>query len=371
MTLPASSLPRTSRRAAWAVSALLLGAGTAAFTPPVRSLLVPGTTYTFSISTSESDESFSAAGKTLTRQVGKAQIAGDKARIDFAEVKGASPSPMMGKDGYVLLHEGGKVMYMVDPKKKEYLKMDVKELGSMFSSISNMAGGMMKIDVKDVSSSVRKVGAGETILGYPTEMWEIKQAYTMSVKAFGFGSTTKNEGTTTIWSAPSLRPDELMNPFLDMGRNIASMFEGNAEWEKMMAGPSNELPKAAALKMVGHQKSTSDKGKTQYSITNMEVTDWTKGDVPAANLELPKGYRMVELPNMAALSDSMKASGLDTLDLKASMKNAGYSDEDIAEAIKQAAVDGAKDQAKIEAREAGKNAVKAGIGGLLKRKKPF
>ncbi len=357
------------RKLGWSAATLALAGTTVAFTPPVRALLVPGTTYEFTMTTSESDESFAAAGKTMTQSVGKVQIAGDRARIEFAEVKG--PSPMMGKDGYVLMHEGGNVLYMVSPKEKQYMRMDAKAMGSMFSSLSSMTGGMMKIDVKDASMSVKKIGAGETLLGYATEQWQIDQAYTMSISSFGFGTTTKNESQTTLWMAPQLKASELMNPFLDMARNFSSMFEGNDEWKKVVDGPMDQLPNAAALKMRSNATTTTDKGKTQYSISTMEVTNWTKGDVAADQLELPKGYKAVEMPNMAALSDSMKAAGMDTLDLRAAMKDAGFSDEDIAEALKQAAIDGAKDQAKIEAREAGKNAVKRGIGGLLRRRPPM
>lgn len=356
------------RKVGWSLATLALAATTVAFSPPIRALLVPGTTYEFTMSTSESDESFAAAGKTMTKALGKVQIAGDKARIEFAEVKG--PSPMMGKEGYMLMHDGGKLLYLVSPKEKQYMKMDTKGLGSMFSSLSSMTGGLMKIDVKDASMSVKKIGAGETMLGYATEQWQIEQAYTMSISTFGFGTTTRNESQTTLWMAPSLKASELMNPFLDMSRNLASMFEGDDDWNKVVSGPANELPNAAALKMRSTAKTIADKGKTEYSISTMEVTNWTKGDVPAAQLELPSGYKAIEMPNMAALSDSLKAAGLDTLDLRAKMKEAGFEDEDIAAALKQAAVDGAKDQAKIEAREAGKNAVKKGIGGLLRRRPP-
>ncbi len=359
----------TRRRVAWATAALVLGAGTMAFTPPIRAVFAPGTTYTFAMTTAESDASFAQAGKTLTRSVGKVQVAGDRARIDFTEMKG--PSPMMGNNGYILMHDGGKVMYMVDTKKKEYLKMEPEALGSMMSSMSNMAGGMMKIDVKDASLSINKLGAGEALLGNATEKYEILQKYTMTIKTFGFGTTTTNDSKTTIWVAPGISTSELMNPFLDMARNFGSMFSGNEEWEKMVTEPAKQMPKAAALKMESQATNTNEKGKAQYSLSTMEVTNWTKGDVPAKELELPSGYKMVELPNMAALADSMKASGIDTLDLKASMKNAGYSDEDIAQAIKQAAVEGATQQAKEEARNAGRDAVKAGIGGLFRRKKPF
>lgn len=362
----APAAPR--RRAAWVAAVLAMGVGSAAFTSSVRTSVVPGLTYEFLISTSESDESFATAGKTLTKSIGKVQMAGDKARIDFSEVKG--PSPVMGKEGYMLVHENGNVMYMVDTKEKQYMKMDVKALGSMFSSLSSMTGGLMKIEVKDASMSVKKLGAGETILGYATEKWEIAQAYTMTMKTFGFGSTSRSESTTTLWLAPQMKTADLMNPMLDMSRNMASMFEGNAEWQKVVSGPMDELPKVASLKMRSTTKTTADKGKAQYSVSEMQVTNWNKGDVPAAALELPSGYKAVEMPNIAALSDSMKAAGIDTLDMKAAMKQAGYKDEDIAAAIKQAAVDGAKDQAKAEARQAGADAVKAGVRGLLRRRPP-
>lgn len=356
------------RRIAWVAGAFVLAAGTTAFTPAVRALLVPGMTYSFKMSTAESDESYSAAGKVLTQSVGKVQVAGDRGRIDFAEVKG--PSPVMGKDGYILVHDGGATMYMVDTKQKQYTKIDAKALGGMFSSLTSMTGGLMKIEVKNPSMSVRKLGAGESIIGYATEKWELKQAYTMSVKTFGFGTTTTNESTTTMWMAPDLKAADLMNPFMDMARNLGGMFEGNKEWEEIVNGPARELPQTAALKVHSQQKTTDEKGKAQYSLSTMEVTEWTRGDVSASALEIPAGYKAIEMPNMAALSDSMKAAGMDTLDIKAAMKQAGYKDEDIAEALKEAAKQGAMDQAKDEARNAGRDAVKKGIGGLLRRR-PF
>lgn len=358
-----------ARRAVWAVASLAMGVGTVAFTPAIRTALVPGLTYQFDMTTSESDESFAAAGKTLMKSVGTVRIAGDKARIDFAEVKGPS-TPMMSKDGYMLVHDGGNTLFMVDSKEKQYMKIDAKALGSMFSSLSSMSGGLMKIEVKDASMAVKKLGAGESIVGYATEQWQIGQAYTMTVKTFGFGSTSRTESNTTLWMAPQLKSSELMNPMIDMGRNMAAMFEGNAEWEKALNGPSKELPQVAVLKMRSTSKTTADKGKPQFSISDMEVTKWSKGDVAAADLELPKGYKAVDMPNMAALSDSMKAAGMDTVDMKAAMKQAGFKDEDIAEALKQAALDGAKDQAKQEAKDAGANAVKAGVRGLLRRRPP-
>jgi hypothetical protein len=353
------------RRIAWVAGAFALAAGTTAFTPSVRALLVPGQTYTFKMTGAESDESFAAAGKVLMSYVGRVQMAGDRARIDFSEVKG--PSPAMGKAGYVLMHDGGNTMYMVDTKEKQYMKIDAKALGGMVSSLSSMTGGLMKIEVTNPSMSVRKLGAGESIIGYATEKWEIKQAYTMTMKTFGFGSTPTDESTTTLWMAPQMKATELMNPFLDMAKTMGTMFEGNKEWEAVVMGPSRELPEAAVLKMESRSKSTTDKGKPQYSINSMEVTNWTKGDVNASTFELPSGFKAVEMPNIAAMTDSMKAAGVNPAELEEAMKKAGYKDEDIAEALKQAAKEGAMDEAKSEARRAGQDAVKAGVGRLLRR----
>jgi hypothetical protein len=367
MTISRSTLP-PRRRLAWGVAALAFVANTTAFAPPANVALVPGLTYTFKMSTAESDESFAAAGKVLTQSVGKVQIAGDKARMEFSEVRGASPT--MGKDGYIIMHDGGATMYMVDTREKQYTKIDGKALGGMFSSLTSMTGGLMKIEVKNPSMSVRKLGAGETIVGHATEKWEMKQAYTMSIKTFGFGSTTTEEQTSTLWMAPNLKAGELMNPFLDMARNMSSMFEGNKEWEQVVTGPSRELPEQAVLKMTSQSRSTPDKGKATYSLSTMEVTSWTKGDVPASAFEIPSGYKAIEMPNIAAMTDSMKAAGVDPAELEEAMKKAGYKDEDIAEALKEAAKQGAMDEAKAEARRAGQDAVRGAVRGLIRRRPP-
>jgi hypothetical protein len=357
--------PSPRRRLAWGSAALALVVGTSPFAPPVRHALVPGLVYTFTMRTAESDESFAAAGKVLTQSLGKVQLAGDRARIDFSEVRGASPT--MGKDGYIIMHDGGATMYMVDTKEKQYMKIDGKALGGMFSTLTSMTGGLMKIEVKNPSMSVRKLGAGETIVGHATEKWEMKQAYTMSIRTFGFGSTTTEEQTSTLWMAPSLKSSDLMNPFLDMARNISGLFEGNREWEAVVNGPSRELPAVAVLKMESQSRSTPDKGKPTYALSSMEVTSWTKGDVPASVFEIPSGYKAIEMPNIAAMTDSMRAAGVDPDELEAAMKKAGYKDEDIAQALKEAAKQGAMDEAKSEARRAGQDAVRGAVRGILRR----
>jgi len=365
---PALMRRRVARRVSWAAGVLALAVATTALTPAARALLVPGQSYTFTMTSAESNEGFSAAGKVLTSYVGKVQMAGDRARIDFSEVKGASPA--MGKDGYLLVHDGGATMYMVDTKEKQYMKIDAKALGGMMSSVSAMTGGFMKIEVTKPSMSVRKLGAGEPIAGYATEKWEVAQAYTMSMKTFGFGSTTTEENTATLWLAPQLKATELMNPFMDMARNVGAMFEGNTEWEQVVTGPSRELPEAAVLKMESRSKSTADKGKPQYATNTMEVTNWTRGDVNASALEVPAGFKAIELPNVAAMTDSMRAAGVDPSELEEAMRKAGYTDEDIIEALKEAAKQGALDEAKLEARRVGADAVRGAVRGLLRRRPP-
>jgi hypothetical protein len=349
----------------WGGAALALVVGTSAFAPPVRHVLVPGLTYTFTMSTAESDDSFAAAGKVLSQSLGTVQIAGDKARIDFREVRGASPT--MGKDGYLIMHDGGATTYMVDTKDKQYMKIDSRALGGMFSSLSSMTGGLMKIEVTNPTFSVRKLGAGETIAGHATERWEMQQSYTMSVRTFGFGTSTTEASTSTLWMAPGLTAGELMNPFLDMARNMSSLFEGNAEWEALVSGPNRQLPELAVLRMQSQSKSTPAKGKPTYAVSNMDVTSWITGDVPAAVFEIPSGYKAIEMPNIAAMTDSMKAAGVDPAELEEAMKKAGYKDEDIAQALKEAVKQGAMDEAKSEARRAGQDAVRGAVRGILRR----
>jgi hypothetical protein len=299
----------TRRVLPWLGSAALL-AGTTAFVVPPRLDVAPGIIYTFRTSTAESDESFSAARKVSTQATGKVQISGDKARIDFSDLKG--PSPAMGsKDGYVLMTDGGATMYMVDPKEKQYMKVDAKALGSMMSSLASMTGGIMKIEFKDPTVSVSKLGAGESMLGYDTEKWEIAQSYTMSMRVMGMGRTNRVESKTTLWMAPKLAPKEMMNPFIDMASNMGAMFEGFSNFEEVIAAPMRQLPTYGTLKSVSQTKTTQgDRGRPQYELSTMEVTEWTTGDVPAAVFELPSNYKLIEMPKMDEAEGNSGGGGL-------------------------------------------------------------
>jgi hypothetical protein len=301
---------RLMRRGASWLGAAAFVAGTTAFVTPPRLATVPGTIYTFRTTTAESDESFSAARKVVTQSTGKVQIAGDKARIDFSDLKG--PSPAMGsKEGYILLHDGGNTMYMVDPKEKQYMKVDAKALGSMMSSLASMTGGIMKIEFKDPSVTVNKLGAGEAILGYDTEKWEILQNYTMSMRVMGMGRTNRVESRTMLWMAPKLAPKDMMNPFTDMARNMSGMFEGFSNFEEVIAAPMRQLPTYGTLKSVSQSKTTQgDRGRPQYELSTMEVTEWTTADVPAAVFELPSNFKLIEMPKMDEAEGNSGGGGL-------------------------------------------------------------
>jgi hypothetical protein len=135
---------------------------------------------------------------------------------------------------------------------------------------------------------------------------------------------------------------------------LASMFD-SPEFTRQMREAAEKLPRRLLLKSVTETVSSDDKGREQRSTSTMEITELSRGAVPASAFEVPAGYRRVEAPAAALAGASRQRGG------EGSSARPGDTTS-LGDAVKQGATEGARD--------ASRDAVRGAIGGLLKRKKP-
>jgi hypothetical protein len=262
--------------------------------------VVDGLTYEFVMKST-------VKGKESVTMRGRGSYAGDDARIEILEAGAQSGGQDMygGKGGYFIVKGGGKEMLLVSPKDKTYMKWDLAAMMAGMGAAVNAVGGLVKMDMSDITIDAKEIGPGPTIQGYATRHFRLTQNYTMTAKVFGRSSKTRSESTTDYYVAPSVR---IANPFVSTEQANAMMAQfdmfNKPEYKNQMAAANAKMPKTGApLRWVTTTVSTDEKGKAETSITSMEMTNIKSGNIPASEFQIPAGYSMVEMPNMATAND--------------------------------------------------------------------
>ena len=232
-------------------------------------------------------------GAEMANSTVRAWAAGDKAKIEFVE----SNNPMAKEGMYMITKDGGKAVYMVNPKDKNYFKWDI-------DSLTGMAGGMMKMmNLQITDPKFEKVSEedGGTVAGLPTIHYTYKISYGQSMKFMMIHKKSKVEKVREIWSAPNLL-DEALG--LYMRKTPPSM--GNEDFDKLMKAEMAAI-KGFPLKMKTVQTDTDEKGKAETITTTMEVTKLEMEFLtPESTFEIPAGYQETEMTGMPGMQEKNK-----------------------------------------------------------------
>jgi hypothetical protein len=248
-------------------------------------------------------------------------------------------------------------MLLVVPKEKQYMKWDIANMFAGMSKVLNAVGGLVKMQISDVSIDAQDLGAGETVQGYPTRHIRMVQKYTVSASMFGKSSKTRSEATTDYYFAPSLR---IANPFVSNSQQMAMMNQfdmfKNSDYQAQLSAAQAKLPKnGVPLKTVTSTINTDEKGKQETTVTTMEMVNFQKGNFGKSDFAVPADYKMVEMPNLNA-------------SLAAGANGEGSSDASVnGDSISAAAKAGAKDAVKDAAKDQTKQAVTKKLKGIFKR----
>lgn len=233
---------------------------------------------------------YQSTTQTLTEGAGKpvkmvveGLVDGEKVRVEFKD----SNNPLMGKGTYIVSADGGKSLFLVNPKDEVYSRFELDELAQLMGGMMNAMGGLVKLEM--THPKVEKVldEAGGELLGLPTRHVETRSSYGMSVKVFGMKQESFTESVQSVWTTTALA---------DVGLGVWLRKEppstGNEQLDALMQGEWGKVD-GFPLKMVITSTSTDKKkGKATKSTTTMEVTKVETGlPAPAAStFEVPKGY---------------------------------------------------------------------------------
>jgi hypothetical protein len=184
------------------------------------------------------------------------------------------------------------------------------------------------------------MGAGETMFGYRTRRVRTFNSSDLEMKIMGMTQRSSSADSSDQWIAQGIEIDD--QSLTAWGRSFSSgMKATNPELAAEFAKFEKEYARGGlALRSTTWSSTTDGKGKVTTDVMNMEVTDLKKGDLDPAIFRIPEGYRVTNL------SEAMKSGSLDS-----------------------AQTTGA-DSAKKAPKPSAGDAVKAGLGGFLKKKPP-
>ena len=223
-------------------------------------------------------------GKAAEQQnsVAKSWVSGDSGKVLFEE----SSNPMMGKDTYMITKDGGKTMFLVDPKKKTYMKWDI-------DSMMGMAGGAMKMmNMKFSDPKVEALGEepGELVAGIPTVHYRFRTSYVMSMSFMMMKKTSKVVKEEDIWVAP-----KLVEAALGIWLRRTPPKTGNDELDAMVKAEMGKVH-GYPLKRRTVTTSTDEKGKVETTTVTMEVSELEMAPIPDSTFEIPADYKETSMP---------------------------------------------------------------------------
>lgn len=324
----------TARIALGAVAgALLLSAAKPAPRPVVKPAPAAGLTFKYRITSTAEDKK----QRELRGMLATVRIQDGNIRMEYTE----GLSPLGQKGGYTIVKGDPAQFIIVSDKDKQAMVMGADLFGSGMGALLN--NPMIKITTSGQSFRFKDMGAGEPILGYKTRRVRTYSTSTLETRVLMMNNKITTSDSSDQWIASGIALDA--SSFERWAKTFASgVKSANPELAAELQKYTNEYGKAGmALKTISWSNQTDKKGKTISDTLTMEVTDLQPGAIDPAMFEVPANYQIIDMSKAIA-------------DAKA----------------EQEAAKGEKDEKsdKKEEKPTAKDALKQGLGGLLKKKPP-
>ncbi|MEP6764189.1 MAG: hypothetical protein ABJB66_07765 [Gemmatimonadaceae bacterium] len=197
---------------------------------------------------------------------------------------------MMGTGTYMISVAGTGITTFVDPIKKQYYEMNVKELGAQAAEMQSAVSGVAKMEVVDVHVDMEELGAGEPIEGYATLKYRLTQNYTMRMTVMGHANDTKEHNVSEIWVAPELSAD--LNPNSRPAASTNAMMQALTD---AVAKAYAKVKPGVMLRMVNTSAAGAG-AKARNHTTTMTVSNFKHESFASSVFQVPSGYTKIDSP---------------------------------------------------------------------------
>jgi len=191
---------------------------------------------------------------------------------------------------YILVDNAAHTVTLVYPDKKEYSVVSdttfQRLVGNVLASLP-----VVNITLSDTQVSDTSLGGGETIAGHPTDRYQVTQAFTVSVGAFGFQAVGMRQRVTTqYWMARDLTLPS--NPLVTLLAQLTTVLAQNdREFAHRSAIALRPVTRGTPLRVVVHSETKSgDKNEVTQKTQTLQVTSIAPATVDLSRFVLPEGY---------------------------------------------------------------------------------
>ena len=220
---------------------------------------------------------------------GSVRVSGARARVDAEAKHGHGHA----RD-YLLLDDGGRTVTIVNPRERSYSVTTGREFEQIVATAMRAAEVAMSNKLTDVRVEAERLGAGDTIAGYPTQRYRLTQEFTTNISVMGFGAEPEYHVVITdFWAAPDLKL--MRNPLVEMLATTETVLaQTDRGFVERSAAARDRLFRGMPLRLIVARRSLdgtkADDKKHDGSRLVVEVTRVVRGPVDRAALDLPKGY---------------------------------------------------------------------------------
>jgi hypothetical protein len=214
---------------------------------------------------------------------GTTQAEGNSFRMNIAHGDGFT----FADNSFVVSHDGGKTIFVVDPSSKSYYQIDLADASGSAAALFKQLG-YLNFKITDPKVTSRDLGKGETIAGYPTQRSQVNSSYAMSVGSGPQAMKISITMSTESWTTDRI-PAELTN-FLQK----QSITTGVEQIDKVIAS-ATAAAKGFPLKQVTTFRITQN-GRPIESKSTTQIRDIAQKTFPASEFALPAGYKKTDNP---------------------------------------------------------------------------
>jgi hypothetical protein len=225
--------------------------------------------------------SFTFSGDGTDSVSGTTWAAGTRSRID---IDGRSDPQ------YILVDNAAHTVTLVYPQRQEYSVVSdttfQRLVGTVLGSLP-----VVNITLSDPQVSDTSLGAGETIAGHPTDRYQVMQAFTVSIGAFGFQAVGMRQRVTTqYWMARDLKLPS--NPLVTLLAQLTTVLaQSDRDFAHRSAVALRPVARGTPLRVVVHSETKSgDKGEVTQKTQTLQVTSIAPAMVDLSRFALPAGY---------------------------------------------------------------------------------
>jgi hypothetical protein len=226
-------------------------------------------------------------------------LEGASAKVEMVE----TANPMMAPGSYLLVQDGGKKMFMIDPGAKTYARFDPMALASGSEA---MAGSGFEAKIEDPQIVKLLEEPGGEILGHQTTHYRYHTTYTtVTSMPMGMTMSTAVDVVEDIWTAPAIDAGAA-RAVADAGGD-GGMRQELQQLESTVKATLVGLPlrqvtvttsktatkgKGMVARMMMRGAPNGEEGTT---TTTVEVRDLVEAALPASTFQIPAGYAETEI----------------------------------------------------------------------------